>query len=118
MFNLGIAGNRSRIADECGDFVTLHSLGYIGNGGGSEGLRNRQRVSEFVDFDDVGNVAASADEPDHAAGENQREHKQPTGRYLPIAFAENKIGVTFIPFTTRFDLRICGHTTNTPRTAQ
>ena len=116
MFNLGIAGNRSRIADECGDFVTLHSLGYIGNGGGSEGLRNRQRASEFVDFDDVGNVAAPTDEADDAAGHNQREKKQPAGRYLPVAFTENEIGVSLVPFSTRFDVRICGHR-DTPRQA-
>ena len=56
-------------------FVALHSRGYIGNGRGRERLRNGKRVSEFVDFDDVGNVAASADEPDDAAGENQREQQ-------------------------------------------
>ena len=91
-------------------FVALHSRGYIGNGRRSERLRDGQRVSEFVDFNDVGNVAASADQPDDAAGENQREQKQPAGRYLPVAFAENEIGVTLIPLPTRFDVRICGHT--------
>ena len=26
------------------------------------------------------------------AGHNQRENKQPAGRYLPVAFTENEIG--------------------------
>src|SRR6266852_4356647 len=110
MFDLRVAGDRSRIVDKRRDFVALHSRGYIGNGRGSEWLRNRQCVSEFVNFDNVGNVAALADEPDHAAGENERENKQPAGCDLPVAFAENEIGVTLIPFATRFDIRICGHT--------
>jgi hypothetical protein len=97
MFDLGIARNRARIADERRDLVALHSRGYIRNGRGSKRLRNGQCVSEFVDFNDVGNVAASADEPDRAACENQREQKQPASRYLPIAFAENEIGVSLIP---------------------
>jgi hypothetical protein len=67
-----------RIADKCRDLVALHSRGYIiWDGRRSEGLGNGQRIAEFVDFDDVRNVAAPADEPDHPAGENQREQEQP-----------------------------------------
>jgi len=87
MFDLGVTGNRPRIADKRRDFIALHSRRYIRNGRGSEGLWNSQRISELVDFDDVRNVAASADEPAHAAGQNQRQQKQPASRYLPVAFA-------------------------------
>src|SRR5271166_6593254 len=114
MFDLWVAGNRPRIADECCDFVALHSRGYIGNRYWAKRLRNRERVSELVDFKYVGNVTASADQPDHAAGENQREQKQPAGRYLPVAFAENVISVTLIPLSTRLDVEVCTHRLHAP----
>ncbi len=110
MLDLRIAGDRSRVAYKCRDLVALHSRGYIGNGRGTEWLRDRERVSEFVDFDDVGNVTASADEPDHAAGENQREQTAARRPLSASCVAENEIGVSLIPFSTRFDVRICGHT--------
>ena len=107
MLYLRIAGDRTSAADKGRDFIALHSRGHVRKGRGSEGLRDCQRVSEFVDFNDVGDVAAATDEPDHAAGENQREDQQPAGRYLPVAFAENEIGVSLIPFPTRFDVEVC-----------
>ena len=61
MLDLRIARDRPRVADECCDFVALHPRSYIGNRGWTERLRSRERVSEFVDFNDVWNVAASAD---------------------------------------------------------
>ena len=115
MFDLGIARNRARIADECRDFVALHSRGYIGNGRGSERLRNSECVSEFVDFNDVRNVTASAHEPDEAVGENQREQQQPAGRYLPVAFAENEVGISLIPLSTRLDVEVCTHRSHAPQ---
>lgn len=115
MFDLRIAADRARAADKGSDFIALHSCGHVRDRCRCQRLRNGERVSEFVDLDDVRNVAASADEPDVGAGENQRENKQPTGGYLPVAFAENEIGISLILFSSRFDVRICGHAHLTER---
>jgi hypothetical protein len=67
MLDLRIARHRSRIPHKCRDLETLHSRGYIGNGQGTERLRDSQHIPESVDFDDVGNVAAPSHEPDDTA---------------------------------------------------
>ncbi len=114
LLDLRIAADRARVADKAGDFVTLDSSGYVRNRCRGEPLRNRECIAELVDFNDVWNVPAARAEPDNTSGESQRDGQQPAGRYLPVAFAEYEIGVTFIPFAMRFKVWIRGHS-DTPR---
>src|SRR5579885_1780978 len=99
LLDLGVAADRARVADKGGDFVAVDPAGYVRNRGWCQRLRNGERVAELVDLDDVGNEAAPRGEPDDAACENQRDGEQPAGGYLPVAFPENEIGISFIPFS-------------------
>src|ERR1700722_7458193 len=101
MLYLRIAADRTRAADKSSDFIAMHPRGHVRNRCRGQRLGNGERVAKFVDLDDIGNVAASADEPDGSGGENQREQKQPAARYLPVALAKNEIRITLIPFATR-----------------
>src|SRR5579885_827334 len=115
LLDLGVAADGARIADKGGDFVALDALSYVGDRGGSERLGNGERVAELVDLDDVGDVAAAGREPDHPAREDQRDCEQPARCYLPVALAENQIGVSFIPFPPRFEVWIRTHRSLAPR---
>ena len=72
-------------------------------------MRYGQRVSELVDFDDVWDVPVPRREPDDPARENQSDNEKPASGDLPVAFAENEIGVTLIPFTSGLDVKISAH---------
>ena len=54
-------------------------------------MRHRQRVSELVDFNDVGDVPAVIAEPDDSARENQAHEQEAAGGDLPVALAEDEI---------------------------
>ena len=79
-----------------GDLVTLHSRGHVRQRKRREGLRHRQRVSEPVDLNDVGDVPAVIAEPDDTAGENQAQKHETASGDLPVAFSENEVSVSFV----------------------
>ncbi len=114
MLDLRIAGDRAGVADECRDLVTLHPRGHVRQRRRRQRLRDRQRVSELVDFDDVRDVAAAIAEPDDAARENQTQEQEAAGGDLPVAFAENEIGVSLVPLPARFEIWVALHTNASP----
>jgi hypothetical protein len=69
-------------------------------------LRHRQRVSELVDFNDIGDVPAVIPEPDDTARENQAQKQEIASGDLPVAFSENEVSVSFVAFATRFEIRV------------
>ena len=48
-------------------------------------------------------------EPDDTARENQAQKQKTASGDLPVPFAENEIGVSFVPFATRFEIRVALH---------
>jgi len=110
MLDLRIAGDRAGVTDKGRYFVTLHSRGHVRQRNRCEGLRHRQRVSELVDFNDVGDVPAVIAEPDDTARENQAQKQETASGDLPVAFSENEVSVSFVPFAPRFEIWAALHT--------
>jgi hypothetical protein len=54
-------------------------------------------------------------EPDDTARENQTQEQETASGDLPIAFAKNEIGVSFVPFATRFEIRVALHANASPQ---
>ena len=71
-------------------------------------------VVQLVDFDDVGDVTASIADPDEARRENQAQEQEAGGGDLPVAFAEDEIGIALIPFPTRFEVGVALHASASP----
>src|ERR1700687_1838047 len=115
MLYLRIAGDGAGVADEGRYLIAFHSRGHVRQGRRREGLRNRQRISQLVDFDDIRDVAAAITQPHHSAGENQTEDQQSACCNLPVTFAENEVGVSLIPFSTRFEIDVALHTDASPQ---
>ena len=61
-------------------------------------LRRREDVAELVDLNDVWDEAAASAKPDDAGREDKADGDRACRRDLPVAFAENKISVTLVPF--------------------
>ncbi len=70
-------------------------------------MRDRQSVSQLVDSDDVRDVTAAIAEPDDSARENQTQKQEAAGGDLAVAFAENEVSVSFVPFASRFEIGGC-----------
>jgi hypothetical protein len=81
-------------------------------------LRGRERVSQFVDFNNVWDVAAVIGEPDKPAREDQTQQPKTASGDLPVALAENEIGVSFVPFATRFEIWVALHANASPRKSE
>ena len=69
-----------------------------------ERARRADRVAELVDFDDVWNELASRADPDHSESQHQGDRHHAGGGDLPVAFAENQISVTLVPFLPRLEI--------------
>ena len=50
------------------------------------------------------NELASCTDPDHPEGQHQRSGHHDGGGDLPVAFAEDQISVTLVPFLPRFEI--------------
>src|SRR5260370_27173770 len=114
MLYLRIAGDRAGVADEGRDLVAFHSRGHVRQGHRREGLRDRQRVSQLVDFNDVGDVPAAIADPDDTARENQTQEEETASGDLPVALSENEVSVSFVPFATRFEIWVALHANASP----
>ena len=64
---------------------------------GKSGARRGERIAELVYLHDVRNKLASCAEPDHPDGQHQSDGHHAGGGDLPVAFAEDQIGVTLVP---------------------
>src|SRR5271163_4118240 len=115
MLYLRIAGDRASVANEGRYLIAFHSRGHVRQSHRREGLRDRQRVSHLVDFDDIRDVAAPFAQPDHSAGENQTKDLQSTCGNLPVTFAENEVSVSLVPLATRFEIDVALHTDGSPQ---
>ena len=115
MLYLRIAGDAASVANEGRYLIAFHSRGHVRQSHRGEGLRYCQRVSQLVDFDDIRDVAAPFAQPNHSAGENQTKDQQSACGDLPVTFAENEVGVSLIPFSTRFEIDVALHTDASPQ---
>jgi hypothetical protein len=52
---------------------------------------------------------SSCADPNHPEGQHQRDRHDAGGGDLPIAFAENQISVTLVPFLPRFEIDAAFH---------
>ena len=50
-----------------------------------------------------------ARKPDKPARENQAQKQETASGDLPVAFSENEVSVSFVPFATRFEIRVALH---------
>ena len=76
-----------------------------------ERFRNGKPIAELVDLNHVWDEPAASALPDNSSGKDHAQQQQSSGGDLPVAFAENEIGVTFVPFATGFDVGIRVHRT-------
>src|SRR5262249_21728001 len=70
---------------------------------------NGHRISKLVHLHHVGDHFGSGAHPDGSASQNQGEQHQTRKSDLPVALAENKIGVAFVPFTSGAKIKLTIH---------
>src|SRR2546428_11702091 len=69
----------------------------------------------MFDFNDVGDLPAMIGEPDKPARENQAQEQETASGDLPVTFAQYEVGVSFVPFATRFEIWVVLHANASPR---
>src|SRR5208337_5280121 len=100
LLGAGVAADRARIADEAGNLIALHPIDERRISARNEGFGNGKPIAQLVDFDHVWDEPAASALPDNSGGKNQAQQEQSAGGDLPVALAENEIGVTLVPFAT------------------
>ena len=98
LLGAGVAAHRARIPDEARDLVALHAINERRIRARNQRLRNGEPIAELVDLDHVRDEPAAGALPNNSSGENQAQQQQSARGDLPIALAENEIGVAFVPF--------------------